>query len=55
MTPEEANTALQFMQRIKLRPREIQAWQNSCMALQALVVVKPEALDTSKTDETETE
>ena len=37
MKAQDANIALQFLQRVNLQPAEIQAFQQCCGALQAVV------------------
>ena len=37
MNPQDAQIALQFLQRVNLQPAEIQAFQQCCGSLQAVV------------------
>ena len=43
MTQQEANIALQFLQRVTLQPAEIDAYQAACRALQAVIQEQQEA------------
>ena len=55
MDPQDAQIALQFLQRVNLQPAEIQAFQQCCMALQGVVraagTPQPEAYSNPTPDE----